>query len=191
MNERFCVICSSKFQTDKYHPNALTCSKRCNELRMNQVRKDKRRERGEPKAKKCLECGEIYTPSKYAWHKSKYCSVKCASRVAQRKYVARNRQRSDPRLRSRTWEKLRKEIRERDNNECQICGSGYKLNVHHIFYATPDDENNNSSDNLVTLCGKCHYRIHRIGLSFQNGKVVISGLALDFLGIGNIEIAKR
>ncbi len=52
---------------------------------------------------------------------------------------------------------LTKIIRERDNQQCQLCGIvqeeiNYKLHVHHIDY----DKKNCSPDNLITLCRPCH-----------------------------------
>ena len=50
---------------------------------------------------------------------------------------------------------LKRRIRGRDNYTCQICGcagNGRKLDVHHIDY----DKKNNSEDNLVCLCSRCH-----------------------------------
>jgi len=50
---------------------------------------------------------------------------------------------------------LRISIRERDKYTCQICGEkqGDKVhNVHHIDY----NKKNCNSDNLITLCKKCH-----------------------------------
>jgi len=48
-------------------------------------------------------------------------------------------------------ETLKRSIRERDNYICQIC-SQYGNFVHHIDY----DKKNCNSDNLITLCHKCH-----------------------------------
>lgn len=53
--------------------------------------------------------------------------------------------------------RLRKKIRDRDNNRCQICGSRYshgkrKLSVHHINY----DKKDSREENLVSLCNSCH-----------------------------------
>ena len=55
---------------------------------------------------------------------------------------------------------LRKEIRKRDNNTCQICGmkqkelKGFhkKLSVHHIDY----NKQNCNKKNLISLCPYCH-----------------------------------
>ncbi len=49
-------------------------------------------------------------------------------------------------------EQLRKEIRKRDNYTCQICGKNPVKYCHHIDY----DKKNCNSDNLITLCSKCH-----------------------------------
>lgn len=52
---------------------------------------------------------------------------------------------------------LKRKIRERDNYMCQECGMteielGYILSVHHIDY----DKQNNSENNLISLCRSCH-----------------------------------
>ena len=50
---------------------------------------------------------------------------------------------------------MREYIRERDNHECQFCETpenGEKLSVHHIDH----DKDNNSEDNLISLCRDCH-----------------------------------
>jgi len=51
--------------------------------------------------------------------------------------------------------RLRQEIRQRDNHHCQnpfcISHSTY-FQVHHIDY----DKENNSKENLILLCGRCH-----------------------------------
>ncbi|AAL81024.1 HNH endonuclease [Pyrococcus furiosus DSM 3638] len=54
-----------------------------------------------------------------------------------------------------TPEHLRKVVLERNNYRCSVCGYGY-LEVHHV------DGNilNNTLDNLVTLCRRCHRKVH-------------------------------
>jgi 5-methylcytosine-specific restriction endonuclease McrA len=52
-------------------------------------------------------------------------------------------------------ESLRESIRKRDNYTCYICGNiqdKQKHSVHHIDY----DKKNCNSNNLITLCRKCH-----------------------------------
>ena len=53
--------------------------------------------------------------------------------------------------------KLKEQIRKRDNYTCQECHQtqkelGYKLPVHHIDY----NKKNNQEDNLISLCRSCH-----------------------------------
>ena len=52
--------------------------------------------------------------------------------------------------------KLSMLVRQRDNFTCQKCNNKKSLIVHHI------DENtqNNSLENLVTLCRSCHGKLH-------------------------------
>ena len=55
---------------------------------------------------------------------------------------------------------LKKAIRQRDNNKCQLCGRRkYKRDhhVHHIDY----DKMNNNPYNLVTLCASCHIKTNK------------------------------
>jgi hypothetical protein len=47
---------------------------------------------------------------------------------------------------------IKKRIKERDSGVCRLCGSNFRLAVHHIDY----DKKNSSIDNLVTLCCSCH-----------------------------------
>jgi len=57
---------------------------------------------------------------------------------------------------------LRKKIRRRDGNRCQICYIYRKsLDVHHV----DEDKMNSSKSNLVTLCRGCHRRVHGGSLS--------------------------
>lgn len=55
------------------------------------------------------------------------------------------------------WERVRSKIIERDDNKCVKCGDIKDLQVHHI----DKNNRNNNSDNLITLCKKCHYLEHK------------------------------
>ena len=53
-------------------------------------------------------------------------------------------------------DKLKKEIIERDKNKCRICREKKKLlHVHHL----DGNRFNNDSENLITLCVRCHKEI--------------------------------
>ncbi|KUG21131.1 MAG: HNH endonuclease [Methanomicrobiaceae archaeon] len=54
------------------------------------------------------------------------------------------------------WKAMRRQILARDGHRCALCGASEGLHVHHINQIKTDD----SPDNLLTLCGFCHARIH-------------------------------
>ena len=76
----------------------------------------------------------------------------------------------------RTYEgftnKLKEEIRNRDNNECQLCKMtniehlmiyNQSLPVHHIDY----NKKNPAKNNLISLCHQCHMRTNYDRLQWQ------------------------
>lgn len=69
-------------------------------------------------------------------------------------------------LSSPEWKERRKAILKRDNFQCQMCGTGKNLRVHHIHYSeilgTEPDED------LITVCDDCHKRIHRLDIELGN-----------------------
>jgi len=54
-------------------------------------------------------------------------------------------------------EEIRRQIMERDNYTCQLCG-GPGEHVHHKIQL--QDGGTNRPDNLITLCHECHKAIH-------------------------------
>lgn len=59
-----------------------------------------------------------------------------------------------------TWKCKRVEIMKRDNNQCKICGSNTKLQVHHIYSLDTHWQLRLDNNNLVTLCESCHHAVH-------------------------------
>ena len=67
----------------------------------------------------------------------------------------------------RRWKEVRIKVLERDNYQCLLCDSSYKLNVHHLIekeflmfrYLKFDVRN------LITVCPRCHkfgeFSIHK------------------------------
>lgn len=43
------------------------------------------------------------------------------------------------------------------SNKCNKCGSNINVEIHHI----DKDTTNNSPNNLILLCRKCHRRLHK------------------------------
>lgn len=76
---------------------------------------------------------------------------------------------------STAWKRKRKEILERDNFECQMCkeSGGYSraMVVHHIKHYKDYPELGLKDDNLISLCGVCHNKVHP-EKSFKNKKPI-------------------
>lgn len=64
-------------------------------------------------------------------------------------------------LHDQRWIDKRVIILNRDNHTCVKCGAKKELNVHHLKYEGMPWEVPNSW--LVTVCKKCHKKIHGIG----------------------------
>lgn len=53
---------------------------------------------------------------------------------------------------------------ERDNFKCQICGATNNLDIHHKDnggYHLQGQQTNNELNNLITLCHRCHLKMHK------------------------------
>lgn len=60
-------------------------------------------------------------------------------------------------LKTKHWKIIRAKALKRANNHCQLCGSKYRLQVHHnnykhLWHEHPDD--------LIVLCDNCHRKFH-------------------------------
>jgi hypothetical protein len=68
-----------------------------------------------------------------------------------------------PRLKlpSADYQVLRKQILERDGWRCQLCGTPNRLEVHDI--KSRGSLRDDTLQNLITLCAKCHRTFHRGG----------------------------
>lgn len=54
------------------------------------------------------------------------------------------------------WKHLREVILARDGYRCMLCGAREYLHIHH----RDGDRTNDAPDNLITLCDRCHSRVH-------------------------------
>ena len=61
------------------------------------------------------------------------------------------------------FENVKAYVRARDNYQCQNCGSGDNLRVHHIVERS--ESGSDRPDNLITVCDSCHNLIHQNRLS--------------------------
>jgi len=62
------------------------------------------------------------------------------------------------RLHPEEYRELYRQVLERDSWRCQVCGARKNLQVHHLEFRSRSG--NDSEDNLITLCVKCHRRTH-------------------------------
>lgn len=69
-------------------------------------------------------------------------------------------------LTSKEWKQLRADILERDGHKCCLCGSVQGLNVHHMLPQKFYKRFQLDCDNLITVCSKCHFSIHKSAGNF-------------------------
>lgn len=63
-------------------------------------------------------------------------------------------------LKDRRWSRRREEIMRRDGFRCRRCGRKGRLNVHHRWYVFGRMPWQYPDRCLVTLCERCHHRVH-------------------------------
>jgi 5-methylcytosine-specific restriction endonuclease McrA len=57
------------------------------------------------------------------------------------------------------YKQLHQQVLERDGWRCQYCGGRQNLHVHHLRARSQQGED--TEENLITLCARCHESIHR------------------------------
>ena len=61
------------------------------------------------------------------------------------------------RLNPELYERLREQVLRRDGWRCQYCGARSNLEVHHQEFRSQGSDD--SEQNLITLCVKCHAQL--------------------------------
>lgn len=64
-------------------------------------------------------------------------------------------------LYSDNWDNIRKMVYARDGYRCAMCGKKGKLHAHHIVPVKISHDN--SLNNLVAVCEKCHRKLEAVG----------------------------
>jgi len=64
-------------------------------------------------------------------------------------------------LYSNNWDYIRKSVYARDGFRCVMCGKKGKLHAHHIVPVRISKDN--SMNNLVSVCEKCHRTLEAVG----------------------------
>lgn len=105
----------------------------------------------------CEWCGDSYEVIPSRLGHTRFCSHRClVLSLAEKNTKLATEAKS--RCASKHWLVRRREVLERDNFTCRKCGRTSDLTVHHLvsWRKTQDD----SPENLLTLCRGCHYRTH-------------------------------
>lgn len=64
-------------------------------------------------------------------------------------------------LYTESWDVIRKRVYQRDGYRCVMCGKKGKLHAHHIVPVRISKDN--SMNNLVSVCNKCHRKLEEVG----------------------------
>jgi hypothetical protein len=87
------------------------------------------------------------------------------------------------------WDKLRKEVHERNGGKCQICGSVERLSCHE-HWEFDEASKVQRLIGLGTICGMCHHVAH-IGRSKQlaaQGHLDLAAVVNHFLSVNGCEM---
>ena len=150
-----CEICGKEFKGDKYNANRF-CSREC----YNTFHQIKNKER------MCPCCGKTFIATA---SKNIYCSQECHLQTLHLKIRGENHpnwkggitKEMDLIRKSKEYQEWRLEVYKRDNFECVVCGSKEKINAHHILGFKEYPEERFNVKNGVTLCEKCHIKVHQ------------------------------
>lgn len=69
------------------------------------------------------------------------------------------------------WKNLSDSALKRANYKCEICGQPAQV-VHHKSY--PASFKDDNLDNLLVLCNKCHYKIHKNQIEYKKRETLFS-----------------
>lgn len=168
--ERLCMRCGEAApkatSSGTHRSGRIFCSKECAEAERAEEYEQRVLERMKP----CERCNAMFVPARDA---IRFCSRECSSRAHSARMLKGGNprwkngvfaQRSAPHI-ARRFREMRPLILRRDGERCVLCESTKRLHVHHI----DEDPLNNRAVNLVTLCPKCHHRVH-----FSDDKQMLS-----------------
>lgn len=161
VNNRKCKECGTKTKNKKF------CSFDCRAKYMSR----ENHHRYNRVDIKCSSCGCDIKKIPSLIHSTNFCSQKCKNKFHSKRMSGDN----NARFKHGDWVgvekakllykgftlKLKKKVRDRDKNTCQVCGKtkenhGMNMHVHHIDY----NKDNNEMSNLICVCRYCHGKIH-------------------------------
>ena len=57
-------------------------------------------------------------------------------------------------------ERISTAVFKRDDWKCRSCNNRNGIHPHHVIYQSAGDDSQDTLDNLLTLCWKCHRGVH-------------------------------
>lgn len=163
-----CKWCQEKFQIYKSRKGRKKfCSKECYSNWLSENKKETGNK------VKCHNCDKKFKRSPCHTQAHNFCSNNCRAEWMKDYYTGKNnpswkggitdkviQDYRDTRreAKSNYWQN-RKEVLERDNYNCQKCGSNNMLVTHHKKPVM--EGGSNLKSNLITLCSKCHAKVHQ------------------------------
>ena len=170
--EMDCTMCGSSFQVKPSHADSrVYCSESC-------YTKAKEELSGEDHPLwnrtelECGVCGDVFFVKKSHAEKREHCSIECYAE-SQEGVAGEDHpcwKGGGVRYYGPNWEEQRNKTRERDDHECQVCGSP-EIHVHHIrpirTFDTDEYEQANALQNLICLCPSHHKKWEGIPLRPQ------------------------
>lgn len=149
-NTSICIICEKEF---KHYGERITCGRECNAQYMSISRIGENNPNSADKQNTtCLHCGNEFSYSRFGLHKGQsrvFCSLACSHAIDLRGNPLSGMREYYPKEFN---EKLKNQVKQRDNHCCQLCNCCEILCVHHIDY----NKENIDLQNLITLCRTCH-----------------------------------
>jgi hypothetical protein len=181
--EIYCNDCEKPFlQTPNNHKNGRGCPT-CNDVKLTNkeiiinltIEEEPIDVNGEIQCR-CAYCKEYFIPTrnklsgrvrsllgKQGGECRLYCSDSCKNLCP---IYYKSKHYNDI-FRPNTYRPVQPELRhltfERDNNQCQRCGSSEDLHCHHITGVEINPVESADVDNCITLCYTCHNKAHSSG----------------------------
>lgn len=158
-----CLECGNHFEKKSYQQ--LYCSSNCKtksnrKKNLQKKHEDRFAEFEKNKISICPVCGiKFERVFSSTWRQQIYCSKTCRNK---KEYASQIKRDNDLRYKDLIrFDGNREHVLKRDNCKCQFCNTSEQLVVHHLDGSGKLDEPNNEMDNLVTLCKKCHAKLHK------------------------------
>lgn len=170
-----CKYCDKEIYKEKQHLNRWEnnfCNSKCwGKYQQEHTPKGEENPQYSQVTVICEWCEKEYKTYKSTKNKTRFCSKQCRNDWQSYMMSGENHhnwqggiaeQRSLDWV-SREYKKWRKQVFERDNYTCQLCGdnTGGNLNAHHIKSYKDYPKLRRELTNGITLCERCHIEVHR------------------------------